>query len=381
MKFKAFLLLAASRTRKSDRLLAIAAVVSAGLHALLIASGWLAIPKLPSEIPLLEARLAPAPPVRTPARLSTPRPKAPKPRWTTPPAAAPLPGVIAQDPVVRRAEPLADAPAVVSGTSPADASEAIPAAGDVPKTVADAKAVAPDPASYEPPADPRAEEPALARSLPSKGTIVYTLTFGRDGFNVGRAVQSWEVGAGRYLLASDAETTGIVDMFRPQRLRWLSQGRITRQGLRPEAFLVSRTRRGQTEAAEARFNWAEGNLTYGFASERASAALAPGAQDIMSFVYQLGLAPPAPGRFRLPITTGSRFDIYEIEVRSEENIETPLGTIRALPVKQERRPGAESIEIWLAAEYRYLPVKIRYFDRDGNPAGEQLASEIRVSKD
>jgi hypothetical protein len=374
VNLKAFLLLAAGRTRKSDRLLAIAAVVSAGLHALLMASGWVAIPKLPREIPPLEVRLARGLPEPKPAGLSTPRPKAPKPRRSPPPAAAPFPGVIAQGPVVSRDEPLAD--------SPAGARETMPATGDDAETVADAKAVAAGPTAFDdPPAVPRAEEPALARSLPNKGTIVYTLTFGRDGFNVGRAVQSWEVGAGRYRLASDAETTGIVDIFRPQRLRWLSQGRITRQGLRPEAFLVSRTRRGQTEAAEARFNWAEGSLTYGFASDRASVALAAGTQDIMSFVYQLGLAPPAPGRFRLPITTGSRFEIYEIEVRSEENIETPLGTIRALPVKQERRPGAESIEIWLAADYRYLPVKIRYFDRDGNPAGEQLASEIRVSED
>jgi hypothetical protein len=91
--------------------------------------------------------------------------------------------------------------------------------------------------------------------LPRKGTITFALTLAGDGFSVGRAVQSWEVGAGSYRLASDAETTGLVDLFRPQRLRWLSKGTVTREGLKPESFLVSRTRRGQTEASEAQFNW------------------------------------------------------------------------------------------------------------------------------
>jgi hypothetical protein len=31
------------------------------------------------------------------------------------------------------------------------------------------------------------------------------------------------------------------------------------------------------------------------------------------------------------------------------------------------------------AAYRWLPVRIRFFIRDGEPSGEQLVSEIRVS--
>src|SRR5262249_39560284 len=106
--------------------------------------------------------------------------------------------------------------------------------------------------------EPSVPEPVPVRSLPKKGHITYTLTYGGDRFSVGKAVQSWEVRPEGYRLASDAETTGIVDFFRPQRVRYLSQGKITRQGLGPASFLVSRTRRGQTEAAEALFNWDAG---------------------------------------------------------------------------------------------------------------------------
>jgi hypothetical protein len=81
----------------------------------------------------------------------------------------------------------------------------------------------------------------------------------------------------------------------------------------------------------------------------------------------------------LPITNGSRFETYDLEVLDEEALETPLGVLKTLPVKQVPRPGAESLAIWLAVEYHYLPVKLRFFDRDGNPMGEQIVNEIRIS--
>ena len=65
-------------------------------------------------------------------------------------------------------------------------------------------------------------------------------------------------------------------------------------------------------------------------------------------------------RYQLPITTGTRLEVYGFEIGPEEPLETPIGTVRALPIRQLQRSGLESIEIWLAAEYRYLPVRIRH---------------------
>ncbi|MGH8622387.1 MAG: DUF3108 domain-containing protein, partial [Burkholderiales bacterium] len=120
---------------------------------------------------------------------------------------------------------------------------------------------------------------------------------------------------------------------------------------------------------------------YGYAHDPRSARLPADAQDLMSFIFHYVLAPPLPGRYRVPITTGSRFEIHEIDVSAEESIETPLGTLRAVPVRQVPRSGDGNIEFWLAADYRYLPVRIRHFDRSGNLTGEQIVNEIRVSED
>lgn len=43
-----------------------------------------------------------------------------------------------------------------------------------------------------------------------------------------------------------------------------------------------------------------------------------------------------------------------------------------------RQTGRESLELWLAIEYRYLPVRIRFCNRKGEPQGEQIVAEIRL---
>ncbi len=98
-------------------------------------------------------------------------------------------------------------------------------------------------------------------------------------------------------------------------------------------------------------------------------------------MYQLGLAPLTPGRIELPITNGWKLERYALEIGIEEMLETPFGALRAVPVKQVRSAGQETIELWLAPAYRWLPVRIRFFNREGEPSGEQLVSEIRVSED
>jgi hypothetical protein len=205
--------------------------------------------------------------------------------------------------------------------------------------------------------------------------------YGRDHFPVGRTVQTWVMEGASYRLASRSETTGIVDVFTSRYLTYQSHGSVTREGLRPDTFVMSRKRgRGRgPEEARARFDWANGSVTLGPAAGQREQPLPRGSQDIVSFMYQLALDPPVPGRLRVSITNGSRLQIYELDVLPEETIATPMGALRALPVKQVRTPGAESLELWLAVDYRYLPVRIRFFDREGKAQGEQLVSEIRVS--
>jgi hypothetical protein len=337
-----------------------AIVLSLLLHILGLSGNWLHIPAPMPLPPPFEARLLRPPPA--PAALAQPtKPPAPlkriTPRRTTPPppqvtAAAPPLFYPQPEPVVSEAQ----------GMEPAAAAIETPIAAETP-------APAPSPAALP------------ARNLPSKGRITYTLYLGGDQFSVGKAVQSWEVEGDEYKLGSVAETTGIVDLFRSQRLNYISAGKITPQGLRPHTFLMSRTRRGRTEAARAEFDWDAAKIMLGKPPELRTLALPANSQDFISFMYQFSLTPPAAGRIQVSITNGSRLETYELDVLAHESIETPLGVLSALPIKQVRRAGDESIEVWLATEYRYLPVKVRFIDREGNLSGEQVVSEIQISEE
>ena len=334
----------------------------AGIYGMQLELLQRAAAPLPLEVQLRPA--APPPPV-----VARPRPR-------LRPHAAPTPAPIVPAPIVTAPSQIAAAP--IFEPAPPAAYEPVETGAPVVATAeVESSPLAPPPLeASEPEPEPA---PLLARRLPSQGEITYELYLGNDKFSVGRTLQTWERDDGGYRLSSVSETTGLAALFTRQRLAYESRGQLTASGLRPEHFTTHRVRSGRSENAAADLDW--NAMTAMIGNPQRDVALPADAQDLVSFMYQLGLMPLAPGRIELPITNGWKLERYELEIGGEEQLQTPFGTLRAVPVKQVRRPGQESIELWLAAEYRWLPVRIRFFDREGEPSGEQLVSDIRVSAD
>ncbi len=349
------------------RRLGLAAALSGAAHAAIIVLGRVDLPVLPADPLPLAVRIvsrpavtrAPSSPALEPVRQKRVR------ALHAPVHVAAVPSPIAVPQHEERID--VDTADAASAAEVAAEPAAVAPAATEPVIVATAP-----PTVYAPELPP-------VRTLPRKGRITYNLVYGRDRFPVGRTVQSWEMEGDRYRLASRSETTGIIDLFRSQHRTYFSRGTLTRHGLRPETFLMSRNRGRGTEEARAQFNWESATITLGAAARQRDETLPARSQDLLSFMYQLSLDPPAPGRVQQAVTNGSNIDLYELDVRAEENIETPLGVLRALPVRQVGKPGEETIELWLATEYRYLPVRLRFFDREGEPQGEQIVTEIRLS--
>jgi hypothetical protein len=339
-------------------------VLSVLTHLWLMYGVPIEMPHFDAPPPVLEARLQPAPTLPPVVPHVEPEPKHPSP--THAPAKHRPPA----EPVMTSPSPSAGPPIYAAepqvAPAPVEAEPEVPAVAAAP-VIPEIKQETPPP-----PAQP------LARRLPHKGEIAYALYLGNERFNVGRTLQSWEINGDRYRLASVSETTGLASVFSRQRMAYESQGRLTAAGLQPDHFTTERVRSGKSEKAAADFNWAGASAEIG--NPARSVALPAGAQDIVSFMYQLGLAPLTPGRIELPITNGWKLERYEMDIGIEEMLDTPFGPLRAVPVKQVRRAGQETIELWLAPAYRWLPVRIRFFNREGEPSGEQLVTDIRVSE-
>jgi hypothetical protein len=225
-----------------------------------------------------------------------------------------------------------------------------------------------------------APEPTQIKNLPRRGRIAYEMHYNLNQVPllVGLTVQTWEAADNGYQLESRSEPVGMARLTRFGPRTYRSSGAVTERGLRPERFSANVVLRGKADESSAQFDWGKNTLQFGRADDQKASALPAGSQDLLSFMFQLSLAPPPRGRLSMPITTGTRFETYDIDVLDEETISTPLGNLRTLPVKQLRRPGRESIEVWLAADYHYLPVRIRVIARDGSPGGEQVATEIHI---
>lgn len=311
--------------------LAFALVASALIHAAaLLGPGW-----------TLPGTHEPEPPATIDAVLAKPAAR-PEPV----PTARPAPRIPVDRP----------RPQAVAAAAPAAADPGPPAASPAPVPAPAAAAPAP---AVEP------APPAPARiALPGKGRVRYTITRGEGGFVVGQSVHTWEQDGFAYKLQNVTETTGLAAIFKPARVLMSSRGEVTADGLRPLEFRHERVGGLDTAA----FDWVRRTVAYAGRED----AVAPGAQDMLSMYYQLVLLAPKGGPVELPIATGRKLENYRFEVVGEETVVLPAGERRATRLKT--RSGGDTIELWIAAGMRGLPLKIRFTDRKGE-VFDQVADE------
>ncbi len=317
--------------------LAFALVASALIHAAaLLGPGWTLPgthePEPPATLDAVLAKPAARP---EPASAARPAPKTPvdrprpQPVATAAPAVAADPGPVAVPPVPTPA-PAAAAPAPVAELTP-----------PVPAQIA----------------------------LPSRGRVRYTITRGAGGFVVGQSVHTWEQDGCAYKLQNVTETTGLAAIFKPARVLMSSRGEVTADGLRPLEFRHERVGGLDTAA----FDWTRRSVAYAGRED----AVALGAQDMLSMYYQLVLLAPKSGAVELPIATGRKLETYRFEVVGEEAVVLPAGERRATRLKT--RSGGDTIELWIAAGTRGLPLKIRFTDRKGE-VFDQVAEETDIQE-
>lgn len=303
-----------------------------------------------------------------------------KPQAATPPvrAAAPATPRATPPPLARKRPPTAtsgrppESTRLTTADAPPEAPAPPPAAAAAEEGDGAAEAMA-EPGTMELDAAPATDAAALAvSSLPGRGVIRYRVDRGDQGFQIGHAVHSWQAGDGVYRITAVTETSGLIGFFRPLRVEAESVGRVTAAGLQPERFVTRQPGRERNEQAD--FDWQQRQVRF---ADRPAQALSPGAQDLLSLNYQLGLLGGLATGQELAVVTGRKHARHRLEVLPDEEVETPAGRFNAMHL---RVPGVASTEVWLARERGLLPVKIRYVDRRGN-LYVQVAIAIEVGEE
>ena len=315
---------------------------SLAAHLALLLGPHFSLPVSLAPAPVLEAKLSPPPP--PPARLATPKP---------PRAAKPKPGPVKKFP------PRPWKPRLRQKPSP------------MPHQRSPKRRRLPWSPSRRP-----SHRPAPP-TMPQRVTTRFTVFKGLNGMRVGRAEQVWKLDGERYTISSVAEASGLFSLFASGKFIQESRGEITPAGLKPSSYRVERGKGGADKTDTAEFDWNAMTLTLASGGGKKTLKLPEGTQDLLSFMYQLAFAPPQSSAVKLPMTNGRKLDSYAYWV-VEEALETPMGVLNTLHLGKHREEGEKDTEVWLAADYHYLPVKISQLDKDGDGL-VLLANEIELT--
>lgn len=351
------------------RRLVLALAVSVALH--FAVASRLRMPEPPAPMQPLQATLLAAEEAPPPTPAAAERHLAAAPKRPPPPRRTPKP--------TQTVAPAPAVPAVADPPATAAARPDMEDAGAEPGAVGESAPPLP-PAS---PPQPVADDPAVTalrmeRPLAPQGFIQFEIYFGANRFLVGRSELSWEIADDRYRLATNGKTIGLAALFYPFGMSSASEGRITAAGFEPDVFRLDQTGRKGEKQFRVEFDRAAGVARFTDPAGVREVPLRPSTLDILSLVCQLSVAKLEPGPLRLNLTNGRKLDTYDVEVGPQEVVETPMGDLRAVYVKQVRKPGDEGIEVWLAVDFAYLPVRMRFTDRKGSIAGEQLVTAVQL---
>jgi hypothetical protein len=204
--------------------------------------------------------------------------------------------------------------------------------------------------------------PAAAfAAVPARVEITYAVFLGSMRIGEGRDVFRHD---GRtYRVVSESKTAGLAAALYRLNIRRESQGRVTRAGLRPEAFTEERNGKPKRSAA---FDWERKQATLVDGDNSQTVPLPDNSWDSTSFGYNFAFVPPEAAELAAHLTDGRRLKQYRYAVLGREKLDTELGTLETLHVRRLQLPeDKRAFEVWLAVDRHNMPVRIRYTEKDG----------------
>ncbi|HZR02783.1 MAG TPA: DUF3108 domain-containing protein [Burkholderiales bacterium] len=211
-------------------------------------------------------------------------------------------------------------------------------------------------------------------AVPPKVEIKYRVSLGSMKIGEGRDV--FESDGRTYKIVSESNTAGLVAIYRLS-IRRESQGEVVAAGLRPQ--LYEEQRNGKLKR-RVNFDWNKKQATLFNGEDTHTVPLPDNTWDTTSFGYNFAFARPTRPDLAVNLTDGRRINDYHYAILGHETIDTELGKMNTMHVKKIQAPGDKrAFEVWLALDQYYLPVRIRYTEKDGTDF-DSVVTEIRFPK-
>lgn len=211
-----------------------------------------------------------------------------------------------------------------------------------------------------------------AAAAPSRIELTFEIVFGNMKLGEGRDVVEYD--DSRYSVVSLSEPQGLAALFIND-VRRESRGTLTPAGLRPERFEESGRKGG---ARVAQFDWPNGQLTLNSGGTSETVTLPPNTFDQASLPYGFVFTTPPADSFQVHVTDGRRLTQYTYRLVGREKIKTGLGELETLHFEKVRdADDKRGFEFWLAVEHQYLPVRLRYSDKNRR-VFDSIVTQIKI---
>ena len=207
-----------------------------------------------------------------------------------------------------------------------------------------------------------------------KVVIDYDVRRSLDGSPVGAARTMYFLGENnQYSIKNEVEAKGFVSLFYWNKLVQTSDGIVTLEGLKPKNYHYQFGSKIDNFAV---FDWESKKIMTIMNGKTSEFDMLEGSQDMLSFMYQFMFEPPLT-KMKIYITNGKNYKSYDYSYIGEEVIETEVDKILTMHIAKFNYNNEERIDLWLAKDYRYIPVKIRKTEKDGSIL-DQSAKKIET---
>lgn len=212
--------------------------------------------------------------------------------------------------------------------------------------------------------------PLAAAQPPQKVQIDFAVTSG--SMQLGEGHDFLEHDGRKYSVVSETKTVGVAALFYKLNIRRESRGSLTASGMRPLRFEENNSRKPRRAAD---FDWDAGQVKLTDGEKIETVPLSANTFDPTSLPYAFAFAQSNQESMKVFVADGRRLTDYEYRIIGKETLKTPLGELETLHFQKVREADDKrGLEFWLSVDRHFLPVKIRYVEKNGTMVDSTVTS-------
>lgn len=207
------------------------------------------------------------------------------------------------------------------------------------------------------------------------GNVSATYAVFQSGHEVGETNEKFIRNGNTYRIESETKATGVYSFFAKGAVKLISSGEIGKDGLRPLHFEYHRGG-DASKLSTADFDWAKNTLTLRHDGKTETLPLEAGTQDRLSQNYQFMFVNHPQKSIVYAVTDGRSLNKSVFNLLGAERADTGQGGMKALRYSRERKADEQSVDVWLAEQRGYFPVRIA-IKKSETDVGEQVMTDIK----